>query len=195
MADAPYSEGTDRERPAPWERQGGEPEVAWSHFKAYLEQCPPRSLERLARERGVGYVHFRKLSSEWRWVERVAAWDRATGRAEAEVALEEVRVRSRLRISDLDLMADVAISRLLEVLESLKSKAGDRRPEDVLTASQAARMLIDGIKVEQLLLGRATERIERDGGQGSDEPDIDWSKYSVEELWQLKELLAKGRPD
>lgn len=175
----------------PWERQDGESETVSGYFAAYMGQPRPRSLERLATTLGLSYQYIRDLSSEWRWADRVAAWDAEVDRVEADVTLEEVARRRRQYLEALDLAIDVGSTRLRAVKDG---KTGDPEGGDFVAPGVARQLIVESIKVAQLLLGQATERVERTG-EASAGADLDWDALSEEEIWQLRALLAKARKD
>lgn len=166
------------ETPRSWERQEGEGEAPWTQFRAYLASDRPRNLERLARELGLSYGQVRNVSSEWRWADRVAAWEAEVGKAEDEVTLEEIRRRRREYLQDLDAMRREVRNRLGEI------------PPGAL-----GRLGIDAIRLQHLLTGGATERLETTGGGEGPADDYDWEQLTDDEQWQLRALLAKARRD
>lgn len=59
----------------PWERQPGESARAYAAARAYFELGPPRSLRTVADILTKSTRHLERLSSQWQWVERAAAYD------------------------------------------------------------------------------------------------------------------------
>lgn len=102
----------------PWERAHGESDQAFEAFKAYRDMGLERSLPKAAAEvrKSVRLVH--RWSAEWKWRERVEAWDIEQDRIERQRNLVEVR-KMRKRHADAGmLLLDKALERLADIKSS-----------------------------------------------------------------------------
>jgi len=121
---------------------------------------------------GVSYKALRAYSSRNKWAERADAWDAASMRAEDEITIEHVKRRRKKYLRALDLMLDKGVEGI----------SVDHVPK----FSVARGMIVDAIKLAQLLLGEATERVEQ-------QDQINLSQLSSDQAWALKDaLLTSG---
>jgi len=130
-----------------WERQSGESARAFQAFTIYRDLGPDRSITVVARKLRKQAALISRWCSQWRWVRRVEAYDShldALRRKAREKSIERAE-RRQLRISRA-LQAKAA-----ERLKGLQ--ASDLKPRDMITA------ITEGIKLERLVLGQATEQI------------------------------------
>jgi hypothetical protein len=161
----------------PWERLDGEGEAPYRSFKAFLDQPPPRSLTRLEGHVSQSYSTLLRHSSRYDWRARAAAYDRFVARGEAEAVIAEA---ARIRLEQLRALADareLGSKRLAELM----ADTGALSPRDALA------MVIEAVKLERLVVGEATERVETT----QDAPDL--SALSDEELLALQRLQQKCR--
>lgn len=151
-----------------WDQWPGEPAAAFAHFNAYRLMGRARTLRKTAEEREISHGYAMSLSAEWRWVSRAQAWDRH------QAAQYAARMQDRrLEVGEQHLaVANLLVAKAVERLRGLDpSQLG---PRDLLAYIEA------GIKVQRLLVGETTERVEHvDSGAGEDE---DLAAMSDEEL-------------
>jgi hypothetical protein len=72
-----------------WEQQVGETTKAHDAFKAYLQLGEDRTLEAVRKMLGKSATYIERLSAQWHWLNRVAAWNRMQQRlSDAAIAKE-----------------------------------------------------------------------------------------------------------
>lgn len=169
----------------PWHRLPGEGELPFALFQQFLAASVPRDLRAFGRRSGfaVSWATLETYAWEWEWSERARLWDAhldhiriSTIERVTEQTAEEVAHRQLKLLVRMQMLADGEISKLLKI-----SQESD--VPGVVTARDAARLALIGVRLERLVRGEATEKIE----QG---PDM--SKYSVEDLRQLRALQEKA---
>jgi hypothetical protein len=160
-----------------WDRWPGEQPAAHAHFEHYRQMGRARTLRKTAAERGVAERYLMNLSAEWQWVRRAQAWD-----AE-QVRLYEARMRDRrLEVGEQHLaVSNLLLAKAVERLRGLDPAKLNAR--DLLAYIEA------GIKVQRMVVGESTERIEH-VHDGPD--DLDAAELSDE---QLREHLAGLRTE
>jgi hypothetical protein len=160
-----------------WDRWPGEPPAAHAHFEHYRQMGRARTLRKAAAERQMSEAYLMQLSAAWQWVRRAQAWD-----AE-QVRLYEARMRDRrLEVGEQHLaVANLLMAKAVERLRALDPSKLNAR--DLLAYIEA------GVKVQRMVVGESTERIEHVDG-GTD--DLDTAELSDE---QLREHLAGLRTE
>lgn len=135
-----------------WERQPGEGPKPWEAFVIYRDM-PDRALRKVAKQLGKSLTIVGRWSSEWNWLERVAAWDNEQDRISRKAHTDEI-AKMRKRHAKL---AAAMLEKSAAALAQMSPE--DMKPQDV------ARMVDIASKLEKLSLGDVTEVIEeRDGG-------------------------------
>lgn len=109
------------QRPAPWERQPGESNKAYTAFCIYRDLPPTqRSLKEVtirfyekdrAKVRRASKM-IEKWSVRWRWVERAEAWDQERDRRAREAEIEAVKKRRQEMVDALTLMLQKGVAAL-----------------------------------------------------------------------------------
>ena len=176
----------DLERP--WLRQPFDTDQGWALFSEWLLTPAPRSLRDFAqRTRGVWtFGALEALAWEYGWRERAAAWDshvdvlrfRAV-ETELETSAKSAARRHGRVARELVELAAKEIAKLLSASKS-SDGFGLLRPADVV------RFATEGAKLERLVMGDATERVEQQDG-------TDLSRLDAEELRALKHLTDKAK--
>lgn len=169
----------------PWDRQDGESSAAFESFIAYRDLGLKRTLSQAAEVVGKTRGGLCKLSTEWGWVERCAAYDRKADQHRTRAHLSEIEkmharhIRLATRLQD---VAGLELERLeRRIRKKLKLRAGDDKG-DVTGANDISKTTVRAVGIERLARGEATERVET---------TVDLSALSVEELKELKRLRAK----
>jgi hypothetical protein len=137
---------------APWERQPGESVRCYQLFAIYRDLPPrQRSVRRVeeiaraqagksARPSGGPSGWIKRIAVRYRWLERALAWDEEIERRKREAALREAEEAGRRHIQYAHLLQSKAAERILAM-----------RPDE-LSASEALRYLIEGVRIERQLL-------------------------------------------
>jgi hypothetical protein len=122
-----------------WEQLPGETARQFATFRGYRDMHPlERSLAQVGQKLGMSTSYLERLSSEFRWTQRVGAYDR-----------EQDRIGQARRVRQIEEMnerhADVAASALRKVAERLKTiDAAALRPNELArlleVASRAERV-------------------------------------------------------
>jgi hypothetical protein len=165
----------------PWERQDEEPETAYTAFKGYVYQTPPRRLVHSSAVQGTAQLS--SLFNEWRWAERALAYDRHVQKirdAEREALIKEdekTRMASQLTmIKGLQQIANREITKLLRDTERSEAFGTVR-------VSELNKMIAAAITLERLIRGESTENVGM--------VDVNVQKLTIDELRELQRLQAK----
>lgn len=163
----------------PWERQAGESDRMYSRFAAYLELGRTRTLTTAAEiltstgdDAKLHGAYIRSLSAQFRWVERVGAYDREQDRIERERLVEQRRDmirRHRAWANDLSAKAKTALTNL---------KTEKITPLDIV------RMLRLAAGIEATALGMPFETVAVTGPAGAPLLVDDLSAYTPDERRQ-----------
>lgn len=129
----------------PWERQDGESGKAYEAFAAYRDMGTGRTVSGAARQLRKSRTLLDRWNRQWKWDERVRAYDKELERAAHEEALQAVREMSRRHI-------DMAVQMQNKALEALSSLEPDAmRPKDIVA------MAHEGVKIERNALTQILE--------------------------------------
>lgn len=165
----------------PWERQDGEPELAYEAFKGYCFQTPPRRLAHSSVRHSSAQLSA--LYNEWRWQERSLAWDRHVEKIRVEEKEALLRQDEKERLAKMVAVLETAgevISREMSKLlrDSLATEAyGLVRPSDL------NKLLTQWITLQRLIHGESTENVSV--------ADARLENLSPDELRTLRELHSK----
>lgn len=166
----------------PWRRHALEPQIrddddaAWSAFEAYLV-AHARNLGRVAQQRRLLRDTVFRWAKLYAWEARARAYDAHHEAIRDEAT--EVAAAEWGRIG-----AEMAFVGAREIAHIARAQTQIDRP-GVLRPSEARAYVETGVKICQLVSGRATERI------ATEEPDL--SRLTDEELATLRELTARAR--
>jgi hypothetical protein len=161
----------------PWEVQPGESPRAFEAFTLYRNMTPRhRSLATVCRELygdSAGNIRLvEKWSSEWRWRDRAAAWDR-----ELDRRTREAQVQARKDMAERH--AALAVEVQTKALDRLMSLTREE-----LSAGDALKMLVEGLKIERLARGEPEPVKE--------EARDDAAPVDVAELVRQREIAIKA---
>lgn len=160
-----------------WERQPKESDLAWEAYQIYYQQ-DRKNLTAVARAVGKSKSRICQLSKKFRWDERVRAYESVLQGQADDLIMQghEEIVREQLEtIRKARKIADLALTKLLE-----RIRADD--PEVEIKPKDALALLKEGVLLERLLHGEATDR---------QESQIDISGLSGKEAEQILKVLDK----
>lgn len=144
-----------------WERQPGEGIKPFEAFNTYMLMGTERSLSKVANELNKSTTLMGKWSSQWKWVERAAAWDveqEKLARKDQIEAIKKMRKRH----------ATIATQMLAKVTKKMQKMS-----EDELTPQDMKAWVETASKLERLSRGDTSEVIEeRNGGSAIDPVQI-----------------------
>jgi hypothetical protein len=146
----------------PWEQLPGESAKAYAAFCLYRDLGPRRSLDEASRSyhghgsgadgdrparrrRASGTI--RRWADRWNWPARACAWDQERMRVQASEELEAVKEMAKRHLQEARVLQNKAIQRLSQL-----------QPEE-LKPRETLDYLIEGTKLERLVLGEPTERV------------------------------------
>ena len=138
-----------------WDKQKGETAKAFESFAAYRDLGPMlRTHNKVHEITGAHIRTIQEWSGKHKWVERVEAWDAYNDKKRQVENLEKVNAMNDEQFS------------LGKALLVKAAKALTRIPDDEIKASDIARMVEVGSKLQRISLGAANEVVEeRDGGK------------------------------
>ncbi|MCP4501665.1 MAG: hypothetical protein GY822_17030 [Deltaproteobacteria bacterium] len=128
-----------------YERQPQESDPSWGAFQAYRNQGVSRSHAKVAQELGKSVSLMGRWSTQWRWRERVLAWDEHVDTEQRNAVINDAKA---MRTRHLGLAMDMqnAGSQMLNKLLA----ALDRGDERNITISEARQLIDVGSKIERL---------------------------------------------
>lgn len=129
---------------APWERQQGESSQAYSAFRHFLDAGELRQLKSTASAMERSTRLIEKWAHNYRWHDRVLAWDQFTSRLDAAERRQKIAAMRRKH-------AGLAADLLQKVGEAIKTLDADD-----LSAGNIIKMLEKGTAVERLALEEPT---------------------------------------
>ncbi|MFB0617242.1 hypothetical protein [Streptomyces sp. AGS-58] len=131
----------------PWERQPTETPHKHGQFVTYRDIGRTRTLTEAAQRLTRAYGHVRNLAAQYRWRERVEAYDRHLDRQYEAMWLEE---RRKAAETDAKILG-AAIGKLAQRLGSLRA--------DELSAGDFIRLMDVAMRHRRVLFGDPTETI------------------------------------
>jgi hypothetical protein len=132
----------------PWDRWPGEPETAYAAFVGYRDLGRARTVKLASERQKLGAPYLYNLSSKWGWVARARKWDDEQDRAYAAEMLDARVAMGRQHMS----VANVLLAKGVEALRNLDpSRLGARELREYIT---------EAIRLQRLIAGEATERVE-----------------------------------
>lgn len=142
-----------------WERQPGEGTKPWEAFVIYRDMGTDRALRKVAKQLQKSITMIGRWSSDWKWQERVAAWDAEQDKLARADQVKEIAKMRKLQAQRGAKMQEKAMA-ALEQMEI-----------EELSAADVVRLMTEGAKLERLGRGDVGEVIEeRDGGKS--EPPV-----------------------
>lgn len=141
----------------PWERREGEGMKAFNAFATYRDMGVARTLAKTASTLGYSLAYMEELSPKFDWVLRCEQYDLLVDRRRREASENEIEAMTRRHIAAGQIAQRLAVQRL----------QGDPNTEHPVTpldandldASEAARLLDLGVKIERMSRGLPTEVI------------------------------------
>jgi hypothetical protein len=147
-----------------WERQEGESARAFEGFATYRDLGPARSLAAVGQALGKTKAACEPWSSRWGWVERAAAWDDEADRLLRERDLAERAQARRQMLAEHARVGQTLVqigADVLAVYDVSNPESGEAAEARIaaLSASDAARLVATGAKLERLARGEPNERV------------------------------------
>jgi hypothetical protein len=147
-----------------WERQEGESAKAFEGFAAYRDMGPARSLAAVGHALGKTKAACEPWSSRWGWVERAGAWDDEADRLMRERDITERQESRRQMLAEHARVGQTLVQVGAEVLAAYdvshpETGEAARAKIAALSASDAARLVATGAKMERLARGESNERV------------------------------------
>lgn len=125
---------------------------ALTAFEQYYALGSARSLRKLADETGASVRQLERWSAAYEWPRRCRERHQEEVEVSREAARKEAATLARRRLRNAQLMQEAALTILS------KAKLTEMEPEDARKAlREASGLLVDGMKLERLELGEATE--------------------------------------
>ncbi|CAM5478594.1 hypothetical protein AQJ11_03095 [Streptomyces corchorusii] len=131
----------------PWERQPNETPHKHGQFATYRDLGRTRTLTEAAQRLTLAYGHVRNLAAQYRWRERVEAYDRHLDRQYEAMWLEE---RRKAAETDAKILG-AAIGKLAQRLTTLNAAE--------LSAGDFIRLMDVAMRHRRVLFGDPTETI------------------------------------
>lgn len=149
----------------PGNRIDGEGQKAFEAFCAYRDLGPTRSLARVAQELAKSRTIVARWSAEYAWVERAAAWDDYADRQARERDLVERQEARRHMLEDHAQAGRALVQIGAQALSKYDASNPERAPDAKrriaeMTATEAARLIEAGSKMERLARGETNERLD-----------------------------------
>lgn len=162
-----------------WERQDGEGEVEWERFKAFRDAPKPRKMVRP----GAGRTQdLYDLAGQWRWFQRVAAYDRHMDRVHQNIVegfikqdAKEIAAEHMALLRDARELVSIEIERILE-------RARESKIDGTIKVPDLIRLADFVLKGDRLVRGESTENVA---------PVGNLSEMSLDDLRKAKELVDK----
>jgi hypothetical protein len=153
---------------------------ALTAFEQYYALGPTRSLRRLAEESGARQRQLERWSAKYEWPRLCRERHQEEVEAARGAARKEAATLARRRLRNAQLMQEAALTILS------RSKLTEMEPEDARKALPDARyLLVEGMKMERLELGEATETTAQVA------PPKPVSEMTDEELVEYVQLLEQ----
>jgi len=139
----------------PWERKPRETPKSWEAFRYYRDQGITRSLSKVNKEhfegKGGKGRQIEEWSSKYNWVERCAKWD----------AYKDELFLKQAIVAKLEMDAK-HIARGIKMQE-FGEKAIDLKDPQLIAATSAGKLIMDGAALESRGRGEPDEKIEVSG--------------------------------
>lgn len=163
-----------------WERQKNESSKAFRAFTAYRDlPINIRSLTRAAKALKTTKQCLNHWSQAYLWAGRCELWDDELDRQARQVVIEDYKESKERHIQlakGLQAVGGMVIQELHDKLQKSKDRVKDLPP------TEARRMIAEGVTLERLTMGQATDLT----GEGKDPlDDVDVTKLSDEEINRL----------
>lgn len=140
-----------------WDRRPGETDLAYNRFRIYIQADRPRRRDVICEKLGVTAATLNACIARGDWVARAAAYDDAMADAADRAALSHAETMQAKHLGLLQAMLERG-------LELIKEGDGDARA--------GAKMVTEGVRLERLIVGDATDRTERQVSTIDLDPDL-----------------------
>lgn len=164
----PIEADFDMQAVEPWDRQPDEPSKAYAAFRLFRDLTPSQraNVAAIAERAGVSERLCRQYAAEWQWRERADAWDDVCHRLEDAERLDAIRQMHAVHRR----AGRVALTKAVAALNILS-------PEN-MTASQIARMLELGAKLERSTLIVSVEELQGLDIEEDEDEDDPWERIA-----------------
>ncbi len=174
--------------PSPWDRQVEEPQKQFEAFRSYMNQEPPRSINRVFEPDGtkVLQVTAHYWLKQWDWRARAEAYDAhihavLNEERESQVRLGITQVADRqLRI--LRTALDVAESEFNKLYAQVEANPNF----SVIKPGVLIQLLEKVITLQRLIMGESTANV-------LVEETYDFSSLPIEDVRKVREALMKAK--
>lgn len=172
-----------------WDRQPDETGRSYGAFALYRDIGITRSLRKVA---AIFYEYEPESTPKSHHLRQVKEWSRKNGwvaRAEAFDAEEDRERMLEQRQARTEMLANHReLARLVQrrLVERLKGLSGEQLP-----MSQIAPLMTASTSLERLAVGEATSIDEQRLSATAEEPELDYSVLTTEELEELERLYRK----
>lgn len=165
--------------PKDWERlEGIDTAKSWPVFEAYRDMPAPRNLRVVLEKFGIAESIVYGWSSSQDWAGRVRAYDNHLTRIKTRATENETQRMARRHTKGARLMQELGGIELQKTLK--RARAIDELEQ--VPPRTAAKLVVEGAKLERLVAGEVTERV----GEV-----LDFSKLTDDELEQYRALAQK----
>lgn len=164
----------------PWERQDGESEKDYEAFRGYVFQPKPRRLAHSSAKHGT--AELSKLYREWRWQERVIAYDRHTQRIRDDERDELLRQDEKSRMAKMVEVLEGAGQVINREMTKLIRDTARSEAFGTVRVSDLNKLMGTWITMQRLIHGQSTENVAI---------NADLQNLSVDEIRELQRLQAK----
>lgn len=167
----------------PWERQPRETDVAFQAFVVYRDLPGRRSCAKAGKSLGKSAKLMEDWSTQHRWVDRAAAWDREQDRVARQAQLDEIASMHRRH-------ANLAVTMLNQAAARLMGSDDPSRPVtrldlSKLSATEVARLAEVGTRIERQARGEP-DKIELDVGVSEE------AKTAVDQLLEVIDRMGEN---
>lgn len=146
--------------PEPWEMQQGEPTPSYTRFCLYRDKpADRRSFHTIAKESHRSIERTRDEGIAWKWQERARAWDREIDRRTTEKMASDL-VEMRIRHAQI---GQLMVSKAVQKLMGDEEEGIIKLDVNTLSPRMIALLIEEGVKIERLSRGEATEKTEISG--------------------------------
>ncbi len=181
----PYSQGlpSSYDPATPWNRQPFDDDEQWHAFRLYLMGAIPRQLHHVASKTTHTVSQLQSWAKSRGWFKRAEAFDNWIHQRftdEVAVYVEQTAVATAERhLSPLRDGIELASQELKKLLKASQ----EQTMHGLIRPAELTRLLRECIKLERLITGESTERVEHG--------PIDLESLSVDELRALQTIQAK----
>lgn len=163
-----------------FERQPDESDGSWAGFQVYRDMGPSRSLAAVSTKIGTPLSTLKSASATHAWRTRAQDWDRHIDRVRTNALETEEAARARMSLDTVNLLSATVVRELSKLLAEAQEM-----PHSVMKANTLCRAAETCVKLQRLIDGSPTERVEVGGG-------VDYSALSDSDLETLEKIARKA---